>query len=391
MSDGPVRVLVTDAQNQNALEIIRTLGRLGHFVGATSSNPAAIGFYSRHLGQGHRVHGKGGAYVSELRGIIEKHGYDVLIPVSLDSCLWASENRGLIPASCKFMLPSAEAMDIAYNKEKTMRHARSVGVPVPKTYDYSSPDSLEIWKGDITYPCVVKASKSGPEFLRYCNDYEELKSACAAMSAKSGNSPLIIQEYVRGPGHGFFALYQNGAPLATFLHERVREYPPTGGPSAVAKSYSNGDLMKLGLTLMGSLKWNGPVMVEFIKDSRTEEFKLIEINPKLWGSINLTIAAGVNIPKMIVDACAGNKVENAPTWRDVKYRWTSTNELLLLMAEPSASHLKEYLQHPGELSNMDCSDPLPVLIQICRTLGRGAALKINGSISAPSGTPKEAT
>jgi predicted ATP-grasp superfamily ATP-dependent carboligase len=271
-----------------------------------------------------------------------------------------------------------------------MQFAKNLGVPVPRTFDYVDERSLDSHKADITYPCVVKASKSGPEFLRYCNDFEELKAACGEMFAKSSGGVLIIQEYVRGPGHGFFALFENGAPIATFLHERVKEYPPTGGPSAVAKSYISEDLMNHGLKLMGALRWHGPVMVEFIKDSATGEFKLIEINPKLWGSINLTMAAGVNIPQLIVKSCLGHEHQNVFKWKDVKYRWTSTNELLLLLAEPNISHLKEYIYHPGESSNVDCADPLPVAIQFCRSIGRGLNLKMKGTIGAQSGMPREA-
>ena len=42
--------------------------------------------------------------------------------------------------------------------------------------------------------------------------------------------------------------------------------------------------------LLDSLNWNGPAMVEFKLDQNLNEYKLIEINPKLWGSLDLTIS-----------------------------------------------------------------------------------------------------
>ena len=37
-------------------------------------------------------------------------------------------------------------------------------------------------------------------------------------------------------------------------------------------------------------------MVEFKKDVRTGEYKLMEINPRIWGSMPLAIVSGVDFP-----------------------------------------------------------------------------------------------
>ncbi len=41
-------------------------------------------------------------------------------------------------------------------------------------------------------------------------------------------------------------------------------------------------------------------LVEFKRDNEGI-YKLLEINPKFWGSLDLAIASGVNFPKLIVD------------------------------------------------------------------------------------------
>jgi len=60
----------------------------------------------------------------------------------------------------------------------------------------------------------------------------------------------------------------------------------TGGPSTVAESIYDEELKRQGLLLLEALNWHGVAMVEFKKDSRDNEFKLMEINPKFWGSLD---------------------------------------------------------------------------------------------------------
>jgi predicted ATP-grasp superfamily ATP-dependent carboligase len=42
-------------------------------------------------------------------------------------------------------------------------------------------------------------------------------------------------------------------------------------------------------------------MVEFKKDQRDGRFKLMEINPRFWGSLNLAIQSGVDFPYLFYD------------------------------------------------------------------------------------------
>ena len=67
------------------------------------------------------------------------------------------------------------------------------------------------------------------------------------------------------------------------MHRRLREYPVTGGPSALAESIYDPMLMEQGLKLLDNLQWHGVAMVEFKKDERTGRYVLMEINPKFCG------------------------------------------------------------------------------------------------------------
>lgn len=83
------------------------------------------------------------------------------------------------------------------------------------------------------------------------------------------------------------------------MHKRIRELYTMGGPSTCAISVYDPKLLDYGLKILGALNWHGIAMVEFKKDSKDGTFKLMEINPKFWGSLDLAIASGIDFPYLL--------------------------------------------------------------------------------------------
>jgi len=106
----------------------------------------------------------------------------------------------------------------------------------------------------------------------------------------------IVQEYIDGPEYGFFALYNKGKLKAKFQHRRTLSFSYQGGVSACRQAVRIKALDELGTKILGSLNWHGPAMVECKFDQKEKKFKLIEINPRFWGSLPLAIQAGVDFP-----------------------------------------------------------------------------------------------
>src|SRR5439155_898718 len=75
----------------------------------------------------------------------------------------------------------------------------------------------------------------GVKTVRYARDEAGVAAAFAAARAASLED-VLAQEYVAGEGYGWSALYWNGALQRSFMHRRVREWPPSGGTSACAES-----------------------------------------------------------------------------------------------------------------------------------------------------------
>jgi predicted ATP-grasp superfamily ATP-dependent carboligase len=211
-------------------------------------------------------------------------------------------------------------MQIAASKELTMPFAQERGLDVPHVFA----SRAEVDR----FPVVVKRS-SGAGGVRYVNGPDELEAAEV--------SGAIIQDWIPGEGFGYFALFDRGRERASFMHRRVREYPVTGGSSTAAESFRDAELARLGKELLSALDWHGVAMVEFKRDVRDGRFKLMEINPKFWGSLDLSIAAGVDFPWLTTQMALGEDYAADPDFRaGLRFQWVF-DDVLHAAARPSAA------------------------------------------------------
>jgi predicted ATP-grasp superfamily ATP-dependent carboligase len=146
-------------------------------------------------------------------------------------------------------------------------------------------------------------------------------------------NPLILQEFIVGPGCGFFGLFDHGELKTYFMHRRIREYPITGGPSVLAESFYNDTLKAESLKLLNHLGWHGIVMVEYKYSKAKNKFVLMEINPKFWGSSDLSIHSGIEFAHDWICLATGQPVQEFRGYKTGKrFRWLIPGDLMYLFA-----------------------------------------------------------
>ena len=152
----------------------------------------------------------------------------------------------------------------------------------------------------------------------------------------------------------------HGELKAYFMHERIHEVPPTGGPSSMAKSFYDEELIAVGSQVLRALKWHGVAMVEFKKDVDDGLYKLIEINPKFWGSLGLSIATGVDFPYLLTTMAVDGDVAPVQMPRTpVTYQWLSMDIAHSIAVGKPLQWLKYVLR--GVPNDFRLADPRPNL------------------------------
>jgi len=164
---------------------------------------------------------------------------------------------------------------------------------------------------------------------------------------------FILQEYVKGRGCGVGTLFVNNHPYAVFCHERLREYPITGGASTYRISAWNAKLAKYAITLLKEMNWQGVAMVEFKLNQESGEAKLIEVNGRFWDSLALAINAGIDFPFLLHSSVVEKKIEKDlfNTYKvGIHQRWLIPGDILCLFSlirrrEGILSGFKEFSHH----------------------------------------------
>lgn len=308
-----IKVLITDAGYKHTLGAVRSLGKNGYYVIAGATNIHSLCFYSKYCMEKliYPDPRNEEEFISFLLNYLQKNKVDVLLPVGYLTTVAISKHKEELLKYTKVPVADYKYLEIAADKDKTMKLAMQLGVPVP--YQYNSLDEIE------RYPVVAKGIyESGT--VRYVNSPDDCKGIDLSRN--------IFQEYIPGEGFGFYALFDEGIEKAIFMHKRIREYPVTGGSSTAAESIYDPELMDLGLKLLKSLNWHGVAMVEFKKDCRDNTYKLMEINPKFWGSLDLSIASGVNFPVLTVKMAMNDEFEIVDNYTlGIRYHWMFPDEI----------------------------------------------------------------
>ena len=263
--------------------------------------------------------------VTELRAWIEHldqdEDFDLIIP-STETSLLAMQADDLDPGlRAKAVIPPEASLDIALDKQRTLELADRLGVPIPhgKTIAHGDePPPCDAW------PTVIKPIRSKVALhdetlslsVRICANAAQREEALADLLPLS---PVLEQDYFRGRGFGVEVLFEHGEPRWWFAHERIHELPITGGASSYRRSIDVPEnLRKATLDLLAHLRWHGVAMVEF-KMSDDGDYRLMEINPRLWGSLPLAIASGVNFPLALLRMATGQPVGPQPRYRRHQY------------------------------------------------------------------------
>jgi predicted ATP-grasp superfamily ATP-dependent carboligase len=361
-----MKVLLTDGNFKHTLAAVRSLGKRGIDVTVLSHLSVSISFYSKYC-RHHEIAPdpeKDPRFADFLLEYVKKNQFDVLLPVSFAAVMQVSRNRDELEKYVKIPLADDRALGIAGSKDRTIQYAEQIGVRIPRTwYPKTGSDTVAI-AHEVSYPAVIKGSEESG-FVRYANYPEELSEKYRMIARYSP----VIQEYITGEGYGFFALYNHGKARAIFMHKRIREYPVTGGPSAVAESVYDPALRDAGLHILDSLNWHGVAMVEFKKDQKTGEFVLMEINPKFWGSLGLSIASGVDFPYLASLMAIDGDIEPVNHYETgVKYRWLFPADIFHVMTNPRM--FPQFIRDFGDRSfhyDLDLHDPLPSILQVGMT------------------------
>ncbi len=371
--------MITDGDQRSTLAVTRSLGRRNLRVIVGEERRRSLAGCSRYCWKEFTYPSPlfaPRAFQEALLAYTKAYPALLLVPTTDITCSLVAEIREQFPPQVTVALSGGGSYERASKKDQLMRIATDCDVPIPETVFVDDLEHLPDIANSLTYPVVIKpcqSKKLTPQGwvvggIEYAHSAEELQAKYKHIHEQT---PFpLIQERIHGPGCGLFALFAEGRSLALFAHRRLREKPPSGGVSVLRESIPVDQQMRdFSERILSALDWNGVAMVEFKVDQRDGVPKLMEINGRFWGSLQLAVDAGVDFPYLLYQQMVGGEIDPIMTYETgVRTRWLlgDLDHMLITLLHRRRS-LSLPADHPGRLRT---------LWNFCRTAGRRTKLEI---------------
>lgn len=301
----PARVLVTGAGGPAAVAFMEAVADGETELWAVDVDPHAAGLY---------------LVDAAHRGLVPRGDDPDLVPVLVDLCARLGIDV-LVPTVDTELLPCVDAADafaavgtrvlanarpaLATCLDKWALHQACVGaVPVPETHLVD--DALD--PGTLAWPRIVKPrAGSGSRGV-------ELLDGPDALARHPRDGSLILQELLPGTELSLDVLARaDGSVVAVVPRTRLKVDSgiAVAGCTVVdpaLDALGRGVAARVGLTSVANVQ---------VKQHADGGHRLLEVNPRLPGSMPLTVAAGVDMPTLALADVLGHPVPDRVEHREL--------------------------------------------------------------------------
>ena len=277
-------VLVLGGQHRNALGVVRDLGRLGMPVYVGSDRRFGRSNWSRYSSR-RFVHPSAeqelqAAHEAVLAKVREWRP-DVLLPAMDDGwrLIYAyyddySRLTNVVPG------PGRDVFERMLNKKTMTEKAQRCGVSVPRTIFPESLDEAIEARQELSYPVLLKPTHGvageGITKVESPTDFAE--------AMRHFESPPLIQEWFSGEDLELTLLCVHGKPIAGSTYISLRNAPLPFGPPIACRTIRDDDLMESGSRLLRKIGFHGVAHLDFRRDRRDGQAKLLDFNARLAGT-----------------------------------------------------------------------------------------------------------
>lgn len=288
---------------------IRSLGRAGIPVIGLDTDPQMPGFRSRYCEARQCPHPIYAPEALLTFLIAEGKRLDapgVLFPASDAFALFLSRYRQELEAYYYFILPEANVMEAIIDKRRQYEMAARTGTPYPTTLYPQTMEEVRQIKDQLQYPAFIKPCVGHLWREKFGGTHKGFKvQNPAELLARYEEIfltglPALVQPVILGPNTNHFKvcayINQQGQPLAVFTLRKLRQYPTEFGVGTLVESLHFPELAELGLNFFRGIDYRGIGSIEFKRDERDGQLKMIELNPRLWQQNIQATACGMNFP-----------------------------------------------------------------------------------------------
>lgn len=381
-------VMVLDGSSRAALAIVRSLGQKGFEVFAGGNTPYARSFFSKYcrgsfvyaeskdIEQSRKMH-------EEILAAVKHFRPGVLMPIFSKTVLAVLKYRDEYEHETR-IIPFSNYWEYRRLDDKALltKLAMDLGVPVPETFFPKDDDDVVRVAETLEYPVLIKPRVSAGGFgircasnpkelrLRY-KEVVNLRERVILFEPFDPAAP-VIQRFIQGAVMTAQTYCLEGKTQAMFIGQSLRQWPVTFGSPIAYKPVKHPKAEKIARDFLEQINWEGPVNLTFVEDARDGVPKLIEVNPRLAGTVESAMASGIDLPFLLAKAALGEPAEQTVDYPAGKvFRWVLFGELFYwLFSRRKLKALRELLNFKNCRCEVSPGDLKPHLVHFLYLLIR---------------------
>lgn len=281
-----MKVIITDVESRKAFDVVNIMEQLyGYDCILCAGKDYKIQLpliYGKAVNQ--LRHASYEIFESDFTEILKQYQDSELVYLPVSERPTRFLYRYLKSNNCKnlfSLLPQESYFDLTSDKILFQDFCFQSGFPVPGSYKKEDIPVLN----EHFHPLIIKPRKGeGSVGIIHIDNKESLP-----LLNNINWNDFVVQEKLNNSNQveGGFFLCKDGEVVNYYSHQRLRTFPTKGGVTVFSKSAQNESIFQTGKSLLKELNWNGVAMIEFLFDEKSQQWKIIELNPRIWGSILL--------------------------------------------------------------------------------------------------------
>ncbi len=309
----------------NALSVARTLRRQGVLVLSLGNRESGLE-YSRFCkwialsGPGD-IHSRWRQWFTDVGR--KEYAGAAIIPCGDDGLEFVLNHRAELAEKFLVYETNDEVLAAMLDKAGTHALAKKAGVATPEIWSVSTREDILQIMDSIRFPCGLKPRISH-EFKKFTDKKlivadNPIELLAAFAEIEPFKVEMMVTELIPGGDRGYCSYYsyldQHGEPLFHLTKKKLRQHPTGFGTGTFHVTDWDPEVAALGLKFFQSIGLRGFACVEFKRDPRDGNLKLIEVNHRFTEPNEMMLVAGFDFALLVY-----NRLTNRPLPKMDSYR-----------------------------------------------------------------------
>jgi D-aspartate ligase len=203
------------------------------------------------------------------------------------------------------------------DKLSTYQIARAAGVTTPKFWSIATHEDVQTIRDELVFPLMIKPRHShvfekhfGKKHMVAANLEELLSMLSVALDA---GIDVLLVELIPGGDEQLCSYYtyidETGSAMCHYTKRVIRRFPVGMGAATYHITGDVQEIIEPSLLLLRQAGVRGLANIEFKRDPRDRQYKLIECNARFTASNALVAASGLRLASFVYNRAIGRPAE----------------------------------------------------------------------------------